>query len=235
MGTELTKPLALAMTKATAVLNRVPSRWARLPAVAALLLVGALAGAGCRRYSPPPPLGTGGNTAQTGGTGGSKGTGGTSGSGPADARPPDTTPEVAPPDIAPACGKAGQTCCPGNRCLEGGCCEEGVCTSHGNSCELERSASCLSSRCSNDCGGPGMRCCGGAKRNCTFPLTICDGPSLGTCVACGGMGQPCCRDNYCDKVMCMNGRCGPPATPSDAGTDATTDAPKDAPVDAPRG
>jgi hypothetical protein len=206
-----------------------PRGWAQLILTATLLL--AVAGGGCRRYSPAPPYGSGGSLGSGGGTGGrAPGSGGTGGM--VVVRPPDANPpEATPVDVAPLCGKADQACCPGNRCLDGGCCEEGICTSHGNSCQLERSASCLNSKCSNDCGGPGLRCCGGVKRNCTFPLTICDGPNAGMCIACGGMGQLCCRDNYCsDKgVMCTNGRCGSGPPPSDAGPDTATDAPKDAP------
>jgi hypothetical protein len=206
--------------------------------MAALLGPVVLGGSACRRYNPMPPIepGTGGRLGAGGGSGGRAGTGGAGGS--MDAKPPvDTpTPDMTPVEVAPPCGKADQACCPGNRCLEGGCCEEGICTSHGNSCTLERSASCLNSKCSNDCGGPGIRCCGGTKRNCTFPLTICEGPNAGTCVACGGMGQPCCRDNYCEKSMCMDGRCGGTPPPSDAGTDTTPDTGAvDAKVDAPKG
>jgi hypothetical protein len=209
-------------------------RPAWLPALATLLL---LAGFGCRRYSPLPPPATDGAAVMTGGTGG-RGTGGTGSTGGTGGSRPDTNPpDVAPTDVGPLCGKAAQACCPGNRCLDGGCCEEGVCTSHGNSCQLEMSASCLNSKCSNDCGGPGIRCCGGPKRNCTFPLTICEGPNAGICVACGGLGQPCCRDNYCtDKnVMCIGGRCGGGPPPSDAGPDTAIDAPLDVKADAPKG
>jgi hypothetical protein len=203
-----------------------------LPVTLFAVLAIALASSGCRRYNPPPsdagvtPNPTGGTGGRN--TGGSPATGGGPGTG---GRPIDPQPDVAPPDLAPACGKAAQACCPGNRCLEGGCCEDGKCTMHGNSCSLEMSTSCLNSKCSNECGGPGLKCCGGAKRNCTFPLTVCDGPGTGVCVACGGMGQPCCREGYCsNNVVCMANRCGPPP---DGGSE--TAPPVDAPIDTPKG
>ena len=191
----------------------------------------------CRSVRPPPPdeqPGTGGVLA-VGGTGGraTGGTTGVAGSGGMTS-PPDTNvpaPDVAVVDTRPpieameTCGTTGQPCCAGNLCVGGGCCEMGLCTPFGNSCRLAPSHSCLNNRCGIECGGVNMKCC--AQRNCTAPQTACEGAAtaVGTCVSCGGPGQPCCSGSYCaGGVMCAGGRCG--SGPGDAGTDGPRDAPR---------
>ena len=95
-----------------------------------------------------------------------------------------------------------------------------MCTPHGTGCKLADSASCYQGRCSNVCGGSyvtgSMKCC--MNRNCTLSYHTCSGDGVGSCVKCGGKGEPCCRDNWCSDSMCMNGRCGG-APPPDAATD----------------
>jgi hypothetical protein len=92
-----------------------------------------------------------------------------------DAGEPDTgVVDSGPP---PACGDAGQGCCPGGECTPG------------NQCELGRCASC---------GQPGLGCCDvtNVNRSACFGLADCMG---GQCVrrdagpgACGDAGLPCC-------------------------------------------
>jgi hypothetical protein len=121
------------------------------------------------------------------------------------ARPGDGSTETT------ACGGDQQICCPGNQCRDNGCCVAGRCVSAFTTCLPGRT--CVGGGSCGGCGGPphdGVleNCC--EQQICTASKTTCAGLGLGKCQSCGGGGQLCCRDGYCDTgFVCdsASGRC----------------------------
>jgi len=107
------------------------------------------------------------------------------------------------------CGGTGQPCCDGQVCLSGGCCDASShqCIQIGANCPGAQGVCLLGGCQSGACGRLGAPCCGGGV-SCTAPSSTC---SNGTCVACGGSGQPCCPPNrgsggYCgEPFVCQTG------------------------------
>jgi hypothetical protein len=86
-----------------------------------------------------------------------------------------------------ACGKLGLKCCTG-----GAACETGSCI--GGTCTIETS-----------CGSEGSACC--AEDSCNQSDLTC---ASGTCVKCGGSGQPCCGVSCSQTdLKCTDGACQP--------------------------
>jgi hypothetical protein len=126
---------------------------------------------------------------------------------PRDVAAPETGPPDGPPTI---CGGDGQVCCPGNQCLANGCCVSGRCVTAFTTCAV--GSTCVNGGSCGGCGGPPMgavsqRCC--EMRSCTASKTVCVGLGVGQCTFCGGGGQPCCADGYCDSgfVCGATGNC----------------------------
>ena len=107
------------------------------------------------------------------------------------------------------CGGTGQPCCDGQVCLSGGCCDANShqCIAIGASCPAGQGICVLGGCQGGACGRLGAPCCGSGV-SCTAPSSTC---SNGTCVACGGSGQPCCPPNrgsgaYCgEPFVCQSG------------------------------
>jgi hypothetical protein len=115
-------------------------------------------------------------------------------------------------DSVPAstCGGRDQACCPGNVCNGGGCCMKGQCVANGTPCRAD--ATCLEGSCGG-CGATMPRpqeCCPG--RACTASRTACVGMAGGMCQACGGSGQGCCDDGFCEANLRCDTSVAPPGT-----------------------
>ena len=116
------------------------------------------------------------------------------------------------------CGSQTRTCTGGVWSAWSACSGEGVCApgtrescmgSGARTC----SSSCVWSSCSGYCGdgtcSNGENCATCPAPECACSMGVCDS-SIGTCVACGGVGQACCSGTPCGgstSAICLAGTC----------------------------
>ena len=99
----------------------------------------------------------------------------------------------------PCGGGATQMCCPGDTCGPGVLCSGGTCSGPGTPIE----SPCPS--CGSGCGTVGQFCCESdpGSFRCTQASSFCtSNSSSGTCIACGGTGEPCCFGTCHAGLVC---------------------------------